>query len=496
MPISFNEIPANNRVPFVFAEFNNSFASQGPVQLAYKGLLIGQILATATIAANTYARVTSPEGAAVLAGEGSMLHRMALAWFANDNTTEVYIGALADDVAGVAAAGSILFAGPATAAGTIVLYIGGERLTVGVASGDTADDVATAVAAAITAETSLPVTAAVNGVNTDTVDITFRHKGAVGNSYDIRLNYYDGEALPAGITATITDMAGGATNPDMSALLAALGDEWFNILALPYTDANSLTDLEAELSDRFGPLRMIDGVAFTATNDDLSTAGTLGDSRNSPHVSIVGTNQSPTPVFEYAAAVAAIAAFYGQIDPARPFQTLALSRILAPAKADRWTNQERNILLYDNIATTRVDAGGNVVVERLVTTYSESASGAPDTSYLDVNTLLTLMYIRYDFRAYILNKYPRHKLANDGVRIGPGQAVMTPKVGKAEAVVKFRQWEELGLVENFAQFKSDLIVERNLTDPNRLDFFLPPDLINQFRVAGVQIAFLLQGPTA
>lgn len=489
MAISFNEVPANVRTPFVFVEIDNTRANQGPAQLPYKALIIGQRLAGGAQAADTYERITSAAQAATKGGEGSMLHKQAQAWFNNNTTTEVYLGALDDDGAGVAATGTIQFTGTATAAGTLYLYLGGERLTVGVSVGDTADDIATAVAAAITAETGLPVTAS---ATTDTVTLTFRHKGEVGNSFDIRFNYFDGEATPAGVTHAITAMASGTSNPDMSNLLAALGDEWFNIIALPYTDSNSLTDLEAELADRFGPLRMIDGVAFTATADTLSGAGTLGDSRNSPHVSIMATNDSPTPVYEYAAAVAAVAAFHGELDPARPFQTLELEGVRAPAEGDRWTQQERNTLLYDNISTSRVAAGGSVVIERLVTTYSENNAGASDDSYLDVNTLLTLMYLRYDFRNYILSKYPRHKLANDGVRVGPGQAIITPKVGKAEAIVKFRQWEELGLVEGIDQFKTDLIVERNATDPNRLDFLLSPDLINQFRVSGVQIAFLLQ----
>ena len=91
----------------------------------------------------------------------------------------------------------------------------------------------------------------------------------------------------------------------------------------------------------------------------------------------------------------------------------------------------------------------------------------------------------------ILTKYPRHKLADDGTRFGPGQAIVTPKTMKAEAVARFTQWETLGLVEGAEQFKRDLIIERNAQDPNRLDHLLPPDLINQLRVNGVQIAFLL-----
>ena len=77
-----------------------------------------------------------------------------------------------------------------------------------------------------------------------------------------------------------------------------------------------------------------------------------------------------------------------------------------------------------------------------------------DISYLDVNTPLTLAYLRYDFRNYILRKHPRHKLANDGTRYGAGQAVITPKVGKAEAIARFRVWEEQGLVENIDQFRT------------------------------------------
>ena len=47
------------------------------------------------------------------------------------------------------------------------------------------------------------------------------------------------------------------------------------------------------------------------------------------------------------------------------------------------------------------------------------------------------------------------------------------------------------LVEGIDQFKNDLVVERNAQDVNRLDFLLGPDLINQLRVIGAQIQFLL-----
>lgn len=490
--VSFNQMPAALRVPFIGVEFDNSRADQGPALLPYRVLLIGQKSSEGSAEPNSLHRVTNAEQLIALAGRGSMLHRMALAYFAGNRFTETWVGVLEDVGAGVAATGKITVDGPATGSGTINLYLGGALVRVPVLSGDAKADIASSIADSISAVPDLPVTAAA-GTNSDEhiVTITFRHKGEVGNAFDLRVNLQDGERTPAGVELDIAPLSGGTTNPILDGLLAELGDEWFQIWAAPYTDATSLTAIEGELASRFGPMRMIDGVCFVAKAGSYGELGTLGLGRNSPHVSIVAAHGSPTPPMEFAAHVAGVAAFHGNADPARPFQTLALPWVKAPSAGDRFTLEERNLLLFDGISTTRVDAGGGVQIERLITTYKTSPSGAADTSYLDVTTMLTLLYLRYTFRNRMLAKYPRHKLASDGTRIGAGQAVITPKLGKAEAVGWFREMEELGLVENFEQFKEDLVVERNVQDPNRLDFLLPPDLINQFVVGAAQIQFRL-----
>jgi phage tail sheath gpL-like len=193
---------------------------------------------------------------------------------------------------------------------------------------------------------------------------------------------------------------------------------------------------------------------------------------------------------EFAAEHAAIMAFYGAIDPARPFQTLPYKHAVAPADVDLFTNDERNLLLFDGIGTSKVVAG-KVQVERPVTTYQLNAAGGADVAYLDSTTMLTLMYLRFSFRNRMQTKYPRHKLAGDTERISAGQKVMTPRLGKVEAVGWFRDMQGLGLVENYEQFKKDLVVVRNDVDRNRLDFLLPPDLMNQLIVTAAQIAFRL-----
>lgn len=488
--IAYNSVPNSLRVPFVAVEFDNTRASQGAALLQYRVLTFGQKTSAGSATANALYRVASVAQGISLFGRGSMLHRMLIAWFANNTATELWVLALADNGAGTAATGTLTVTGPATASGTLHLYFGGTYVPMAVTSGDAQNSIASAINAAINAALDLPITST---VSTNVVTWTFRHKGTVGNDFDVRLNYQDGQSTPAGVAVAIVAASGGATNPVLTSGLAALGDNWYQVWAHPYTDATSLTALEAELASRFGPMRMIDGVAVTSAAGTQSALGTLGDSRNSPHGCIAAqSGKNPiTPPMEYAAAVAGVAALYGQIDPARPFQTLPVVGALAPAEADRFTFAERNLELFDGISTSHTAQDGTTVLERLVTTYQTNAAGAPDESYLNVNTMLTLLYLRYSFRVFIQTNFPRCKLADDGAVVGPGQAIITPKIGKAAALAWFRQMEELGLVENFEQFARDLVVQRNALDRNRLDFLLPPDLVNQFIVGAAKVQFLL-----
>jgi len=489
MPISFERIPVNLRVPGIYVEFSTANAIRGLVGIPYKILVIGQRLTAGTVDELIPTRVVSEAEAKTFFGQGSMLHAMFVALKAANNFSETWAIALDDNGAGVAAAGQLAISGVPTAAGTLNVYIAGTRVQVPVTLASTAASVGTALISAINANANLPVTAASGGAGI--VNVTARHKGEVGNDIDLRVNYYDDETTPAGVTVNVTPMASGTGNPTLSSLIDAMGDEWYNVIALPYTDSANLALLETELDDRWGPERPLEGWAIAAKRGTQGTLGTYGDARNSPHISTMGLSSMPSPTYQVAASLAGIVGEHGQRDPARPFQTLAMPGILGPKPLDRFTHAERNLLLYDGISTFVVDSGGVCQIERLVTMYQENAAGLPDESYLAVNSVLTLGYLRYSFRARFAQKFPRHKLASDGTNFGPGQAVITPKIAKAEAIALFMQWEAAGLVEGLDQFKDELVAERSATDPNRLDMLLPPDLVNQLIVVGAQIGFVL-----
>jgi len=95
-------------------------------------------------------------------------------------------------------------------------------------------------------------------------------------------------------------------------------------------------------------------------------------------------------------------------------------------------------------------------------------------------------------RGVITSKYARCKLADDGTRFGPGQAIVTPGIIKAELIAQYIVDQFNGLVENTQQFVAHLLVERDPNDPNRVNVLYPPDLINQLRIFAVLAQFRLQ----
>ena len=488
MGISFNEVPSNLKVPFVFIEFDNTRAQQGPSIQPYKVLIMGQKLAVGTKAELLIDRITNESEARQFYGAGSHLSQMIKKYLSVNRITEMDAIAIDDNGSAVDSTGTITLTGPSTEAGTLNVYVGGRRYQVAVANDDSETAVAASIVTAITDDDDAVVTAGnVAGV----VTFTAKNGGLLGDEIDIRVGFFSDDKTPAGLTTAVVGMDSGATNPDVAEIIAELGEVQYNLIVMPWLDSANLLAMEAELSDRFGPLRQNDGYMISAKRDSLSGLGSFGTGRNSKFLITMGM-EGPNSPWEWAAQITGQVARSGQNDPARPFQTLELPDLLPPTQSEQFTLAERNILLdSDGIATYTVDRGGIVRIERLVTTFKTNEFGADDRSFFDLNTLLTLSFLRFDFRTNFLLKFPRHKLANDGARVAPGQVILTPKIAKAEAISKFRQWEELGLVEGIDQFKNDLIVERNVSDPNRLDILLPPDLVNQLRVTGVQIQFLL-----
>ena len=492
MAISFNNIPASIRVPLFYAEVDNSLANTGANNL--KTLLIGQKTATGLAQSGKPFLLTSGSKGEEQAGLGSQLSIMNSAYRANDGFGEVWAIALDDPTSGVAATGKFTVATAAESAGTVYIYIDDERVPVGVEAGDDVSAIAQAIASGINAKPSLPVTASASA---GTVTVTAKNKGLWTNDISLGYNlqgYAAGEQLPYGVGITVSAMTGGTGSPDLTAAIKAMGDEEYDFIAMPYADADSLNKFKEVMNDETGRWswsRQIYGHVYSVKRGTVSELQAFGRERNDQHATVFGVEKTMVSSnAKILGAVVAQIASATSIDPARPLQTLELIGVSSAPAGERFMMTERQTLLTNGIATLYY-GGGYVRIERAITTYQKNAFDVADTSYLDSETLHTLAYVLRDLKSVITSKYPRHKLASDGTRFGPGQAIVTPSTIKAELVSQYRKLENMGIVEQTDLFKQYLIVERSATDPNRLDVLLPPDLVNGLRIFAVLAQFRL-----
>lgn len=510
MSISFGEIPADNLVPMFMTEFDNSNAAKGGA-MPWKNLLIGQALSANSANTGTLKLITSDEQADALYGAGSQIARMIRAFRKNTRNSELWALAVADGSTAAEGEIAVSFAGSATVApksGAIRLMIGGQSVAADVVAGKSASEVATAIAAAINENQQLPVVAEASNA---TVTLTAKNGGTCGQGIDIRYNHYQGQELPQGVQLAITAMTGGGS--DTSYVTANVANiirgTWFNAIVAGSDDATNVAEIKRILDDRWTATVQQTGVLFFSLNgcsvtenegtenEETTDYGTAsldalmerGGKLNSQVICLPSLPETPTPGFEVAAAVLGCVAPKALNDPAQPLSNWAVAGIVAPRETDREDLEGNNLLLKAGCALLTCGNDGTVYLKRMVTTYKTNPAGAKDTSYQQLEKVFTLSFLRWDWNNYLAGRYPHAKLADDGTDFGPGQVIMTPKLGEAELLGRYEYWISKGLVQDYATFKANLVVARDPDDDTALQFLIPADLIDQFFIGKSKIQF-------
>ena len=203
MPISFDAIPAQWRMPLFWAEIDPSMAGLPIIRQPI--LLVGSMVTEEDALPSqtpgiAVPNVPKPIGTQAQAdreyGEGSELASMFRASFANNFAHEIWALPVAPLTGSTAATGTVAINTVPTEAGMLHVYIAGHHVGVAVGTTDTPASIATALAAAINDDHSLPVVAA---AATGTVTLTCKTKGVNGNDITVQLNYYGkigGQELP------------------------------------------------------------------------------------------------------------------------------------------------------------------------------------------------------------------------------------------------------------------------------------------------------------
>jgi phage tail sheath gpL-like len=509
--VTFDRIPTGIQTPGAYLEMDSSQASGGAV--TKRALLIGEYAnggGDAAVEDHIYAVPTLAE-AERLFSKGSATYDMIERYRQNDPSGELYAAATTP-AGGAAATGKITVTGTATANGTIYVYTGDryyERLAVDVATGDDATAIGLAIELAITAQPHrwmdasnaagvVTLASLWNGVYSHGRRIAINERGAVG-----------GEVLPSGVSVAITNNMGelsqGSGTYSVANVITSMGDTAYDFIVSMFTDDTNVDLLEAELNDdtgRWAYNRQVYGHLFMARQSTQGELTTYGNARNSQHSTCfgfegqndaAGHNYAPkslTPPWAWAAGVTGQIAVANKASAARPYKTLLAIGNWAPAPGDQFSDVERETLLDDGIATVYYSPSGGVHIQRCITTYQTDAAGNVDDAYKDYTTLSKLTEISRDVDSALSSTYPRAVLTDSVPAGAPTDGTFVdPDMIKGTILGRYKLWVDAGYCRDFDGFKDELIVERDGTDPNRVNIFSPVRLTGSLLVTATRESF-------
>lgn len=481
--ISFAQIPSSLRKPGKYFEFNTTNAVRTLAANGQRMLIVAQ-KAEDSDAPLAPVQIYDDATAGALFGYGSQAHRMARAAIRANAYLDLSVLPVPPDPAGLAATGKLELTGTATGAGVVELGMADSSVAVAAASQETAQSVLEALAAAVNAEDSLPLSAAV--VSPEDPDgegeqpapppylaLTARDKGTAGNAIALSVT-----CTAPGLTATAGSMSGGQQDPDIAEALAAVFGADYTLYCLPWAAQEQLAALREHLDAVSGPLEQRRATAWLGSTATLSACTTLAGQINSERISLACLPGSSTPADCLSAAYCAVAA--GEEDPARPLNTLALTGIAAPPDTARLSRTEQEAALKNGVTPLEVGPGEVVQIVRAISTYTRNAAGVADISLLDMTTIRTMDYVAKAVRERVELRFPREKLS-----------ARTPPKVRSEVLDVLRQLEQLEIVEEVEANAAGVLCERDLQDPNRLNVRIPTDVVNGLHVFAGVIDLLL-----
>lgn len=476
------EVPFSKpNVPGIYLRFNNTLARGNPQQ-PHRVVVIGTRLASGSVPQNEPRRVNAPTEADSFFGQGSMVASMAKAFIAQNSKLELWAVGIDELLAGTAAAGSIEISGTSTAAGELVLLIAGVRVRVVVPNGTAGGTVVDDVVAKMADIPTLPVSGA-DGVTE--VTLTVKWKGTSGNYVDVRL---DPDAkVPAGLTVTITEPTGGASDPEIDAALSALGNTQYNTVAIGYVDTVNLGHMDDFLRPRWGELVKTEGHGFAASTGSYGDLTTLAGSLNSEFTTVVAPGASPTPPWIWAAAVAGVDARETVRDVNAGREGQVIEGVRPADVKDEFSFDELDTLIANGISTVKADANGRAEVISLVTTYTTDSDGFSDESYRLVTTMRSLSRLRFDLTV-LRSRYKGFKVSKDPTQGNIANVLTAPKLRNA-LLNQYDKWLKAGICQLIDNFESNLIVE---VDPGGADLvaFIPVELVYPLETISGELAFV------
>ncbi|OJH54279.1 hypothetical protein ATN81_13995 [Agrobacterium pusense] len=475
-----NNIPDNIVAPLLAFDIE----SGGQFSSELNEILLGFGTAGAALGEGQIAICGTVNEARRLAGRGSMLESMFIRARKNAPAQVIYLGRVADT--GTAEIRTMTVGAVPGAGGQAVVQIAGESVSIDIAAGTSANDTAAALAAAINAyfnplsKKSLPFTAVAAA---NVVTITARHKGVYAAGLDIFIPVLEGGNVFTVTNLTMATTTPGAGNPDLSAILAAMGDDPFEAIVSAFSDTAAVALLDAFVTSRWGYDQQLYGHAFypfTGTDSQINAKGLARDTWHLSLIPILSGGGNGTPDYERVSAdVSRALPMLGSGSDGRVSANqsgLVVSGVSAPRDRNYWPDYAtRNGWLQNGVSAWKVDRSGDVVIDKTIT-QQQTTNGVPDTALRDIQAVYQLTYALKFIRSQLAYEHSNKAIANDNPANLP--SIVTVRDIKSTLVHACIDLSRRGVLEFGNDIAGQITVTRNLDNPNRVDIVLPMDRVN------------------
>lgn len=527
MTISIPGLSASTKTPAVYLNVilggPGTSAGAAPESI----LLIGNLLESAIsinpgdptieVAAGTMALASptfcaSVGDALTLCGQGSELHRMARAVFAQYPAANLFLAANAASV-GANAIADLTFATTSTAAFSLRLLLCDQAIEVPVSIGDTATDIATAVATAVNDAADLPYYAQFAlGV----VTFTAKMAGPRGNSLIVDAYFVIGTTStritgssttsPGATTGQWTSIGSvigtefplhnGTTADSLANVITAIASQRYNRIVVSSNDTTNLDALVTHLNALAGVTVGLRQQGIAATIDSLANATTLATGRNASRLQIGFHYASKVPGPEVAAGLAAARlAGDGSVggflvgesaDPAANLDGCQLATILAQyAALDQPTATEVESALNNGLAVLVPSTArpGFCALARSITSRSQ-ANSVPNFAVIDTEFVTACDYVADDLQSYLATTYAGFKLGADSANGNPplSPRVTTPSLVRAVILDRLSAYEARSILRDVTANISLLVVEADPVVSGRLNCEIPCEPVSGLHI--------------
>jgi phage tail sheath gpL-like len=440
---------------------------------------------TATIE-NVLQLVTSPEDAADKWGFGSQLHRAILRqWAAHEGAVEVWAIPIPEDPGTPAfATGTYTFTNNATSNGVQTFYIGGDKITINVTSGDTPTVQGDALVTAITNNPNLPVTAT-NAAGI--VTCQSKWKDLVANEITLKYNLLQAEqdAAPTGTTVGIVAMASGLGTSDITVALNQIvaSSTWFTDLVVPYADTSTLDEIETaignpdsftglygKIDESYRPLTNWAG-NVEAGSTGLTNAIAVGNARKTDAVNdYVNAPDYLELPFEIAAYVCGFVALKATDNPASHYHKTSASALFGPEDInDDWTTNytSRDTALKAGLSLVYL-VDNSPVLGDIVSFYHPDGVANPAFQF-EVNKR-KIWNIAKDVKADKADPQRQGAVLVENAEAATDQPKATDEDLELARIVSLAdQWAARGLLFGAAFTKKNSTATINVSNPDRID---------------------------